>query len=145
MFLSWQHDMHTLIFQAKCSEPSLTDRLQKVRNIIISLLNISPFYIWFVSMHRLRLNYTHFVCQALNFDWFNWSWLQGKETILRIARELAETERDCGIDTSLDDYERSLKFGLVEVVYEWANGKVQYCLYRKTCSRVVTPSCMHQW
>lgn len=50
---------------------------------------------------------------------------QGKETILRVARELAETERDCGIDTSLDDYERSLKFGLVEVVYEWANGKVQ--------------------
>ena len=38
------------------------------------------------------------------------------------AIEIAETERRFGLDVSVDDAIKELKFGLVEVVYEWANG-----------------------
>lgn len=48
---------------------------------------------------------------------------------MRIANELAETERKYGLNTSVDDYKESLKFGLVEVVYEWANGKVNSTIF----------------
>ena len=40
------------------------------------------------------------------------------------ATELAETERQFGMDVSAEDAVRDLKFGLVEVVYEWARGMV---------------------
>ncbi len=37
-------------------------------------------------------------------------------------------ERHFGLDTSVEDYVRELKFGLVEVVYEWAEGTVRVIL-----------------
>ena len=43
-----------------------------------------------------------------------------EETVTRIA--LCELEQ--GIDTSVEDCLKELKFGLVEVVYEWASGMV---------------------
>lgn len=47
---------------------------------------------------------------------------QGKEDILTLAKMIGETQRDCGVDMPVDEYIRTLKFGLVEVVYEWARG-----------------------
>ena len=41
-----------------------------------------------------------------------------------MATTIAETERQFGMDTSVEDCLRELKFGLVEVVYEWARGMV---------------------
>lgn len=38
------------------------------------------------------------------------------------AIEIAETECQFGLDASVEDAIDELKFGLVEVVYEWANG-----------------------
>lgn len=50
--------------------------------------------------------------------------MQGRKRILEVAKQIAELEKQCGIDSVIDD-ENKLKFGLVEVVYEWANGKVR--------------------
>ena len=49
---------------------------------------------------------------------------QGKKNIQAMATKIAETERQFGMDTSVEDCLRELKFGLVEVVYEWARGMV---------------------
>lgn len=43
---------------------------------------------------------------------------------MQVAEGIAQVERNCGLDVSDDDILSNLKFGLVEVVYEWANGKV---------------------
>jgi hypothetical protein len=40
------------------------------------------------------------------------------------ATRIALCEREHGIDVSVEDTLRELKFGLVEVVYEWARGMV---------------------
>ena len=40
--------------------------------------------------------------------------------------EIARVERECGLDSSDEDALSVLKFGLVEVVYEWARGKVLF-------------------
>jgi len=47
-------------------------------------------------------------------------YLQGKKTIMDIAAQIAQMERQFGIDTSVEDYVKELNFGLVEVVYDWA-------------------------
>jgi len=44
-----------------------------------------------------------------------------------VAAQIAQTEREFGIDTSVEDYQKELKFGLVEVVYEWAREMVRIC------------------
>jgi len=54
-------------------------------------------------------------------------YLQGKKTIMDIAAQIAQMERQFGIDTSVEDYVKELNFGLVEVVYEWANEMVRIC------------------
>ena len=41
-----------------------------------------------------------------------------------VATQIALTEREHGINTSVEEYLKELKFGLVEVVYEWARGMV---------------------
>ena len=51
--------------------------------------------------------------------------LQGKEKMLAIARDIADVERSFGLSRSSDEYEEELKFGLMEVVHEWAKGKVR--------------------
>jgi len=53
--------------------------------------------------------------------------LQGKKTIMDIAAQIAQMERQFGIDISLEDYVKELNFGLVEVVYEWANEIIRIC------------------
>ena len=57
-------------------------------------------------------------------------YLQGKEAILDVAAQIAQMERQFGIDTSVEDYQKELKFGLVEVVYEWAREMVRMCRYK---------------
>lgn len=49
---------------------------------------------------------------------------KGKEIILTYARKVAQIQADCGLQISVEDYVNGLKFGLVEVVYEWARGLV---------------------
>jgi superfamily II RNA helicase len=46
--------------------------------------------------------------------------LQGVQQIKEIAEKLECMERKCGIEPGYD----KLNFGLVQVVYEWAQGKV---------------------
>ena len=44
--------------------------------------------------------------------------------ILDKAYEIAELERSFGIDTSPETYQEEFHFGLMEVVYKWAQGEV---------------------
>ena len=46
------------------------------------------------------------------------------------ATQIAETERQFGLDVSVEDAIKELKFGLVEVVYEWANGMASFILLK---------------
>ena len=52
--------------------------------------------------------------------------VQGKESIIQVAKNIIELERECGLYDIIpeEDVTSNLKFGLVEVVYEWACGKV---------------------
>ena len=45
--------------------------------------------------------------------------------ILSIAEEIARVEMSYRLETSVEDYQKEFKFGLVEVVYEWAKGQVK--------------------
>lgn len=51
---------------------------------------------------------------------------KGKEVVLTYARKIAQLQVDCGLAISVEDYANNLKFGLVEVVYEWARGLVRF-------------------
>ncbi|RUS21214.1 antiviral helicase, partial [Endogone sp. FLAS-F59071] len=48
--------------------------------------------------------------------------IQGKKIILDIATRVAKVQKSCNLDVQPEEYIRGLKFGLVEVVYEWARG-----------------------
>uniref|UniRef100_A0A670I075 SKI2 subunit of superkiller complex n=1 Tax=Podarcis muralis TaxID=64176 RepID=A0A670I075_PODMU len=48
--------------------------------------------------------------------------LQGIEHIRSVAEEIALLQRKCGLQESVEDFVEQYKFGLVEVVYEWARG-----------------------
>ena len=43
---------------------------------------------------------------------------------MNVSRGIAGVERQCGLDVSDEDALIELKFGLTEVVYEWAKGEV---------------------
>ncbi|KAI9264753.1 NUC185 domain-containing protein [Sporodiniella umbellata] len=47
---------------------------------------------------------------------------KGKEIVLSYAKRLAEQQAECGLSISVEDYVDGFRFGLVEVVYEWAKG-----------------------
>ncbi|KAJ3053769.1 hypothetical protein HK097_003454, partial [Rhizophlyctis rosea] len=47
---------------------------------------------------------------------------KGVHIIKDIAMRVAETQYECGLDVRREDALAGLKFGLVEVVYEWARG-----------------------
>ncbi|XP_061427572.1 superkiller complex protein 2-like [Lethenteron reissneri] len=47
---------------------------------------------------------------------------QGVERIRGVAERIALLQRECGISESVEDFVDQYKFGLVEVVYEWARG-----------------------
>ena len=49
---------------------------------------------------------------------------QGKKKILEVVADIANVERSFGLDTSVEEYQNEFKFGLIEVVYEWAKGEV---------------------
>uniref|UniRef100_A0A1X7UQJ2 ATP-dependent RNA helicase Ski2/MTR4 C-terminal domain-containing protein n=1 Tax=Amphimedon queenslandica TaxID=400682 RepID=A0A1X7UQJ2_AMPQE len=48
---------------------------------------------------------------------------QGMDHILSVAKEIAEVEISFGLQASVEDYQREFKFGLTEVVYQWAKGE----------------------
>lgn len=48
--------------------------------------------------------------------------LQGVEKIKQVTTMVAQTQRSVGLDILVEDALGNLKFGLVEVVYEWARG-----------------------
>ncbi|XP_061475421.1 superkiller complex protein 2 [Rhineura floridana] len=47
---------------------------------------------------------------------------KGIEHIRSVAKEIALLQRKCGLQESVEDFVEQYKFGLVEVVYEWARG-----------------------
>ena len=55
------------------------------------------------------------------------------------ATRIALCEREHGIDTSIEECLKELKFGLVEVVYEWASGMVSY-IYLHMCRHSIAPT-----
>ena len=48
--------------------------------------------------------------------------------MIDVATQVALKERELGLDSSVEESIKELKFGLVEVVYEWANGLVGFAL-----------------
>ena len=50
-----------------------------------------------------------------------------------MAAKIALLEQECGLDTLVEDYQAEFKFGLAEVVYQWALGTVRItghlCIY----------------
>ena len=61
--------------------------------------------------------------------------LQGRDNVLRVAAKIVMIEQECGLSSSVEDYQAEFKFGLAEVVYQWALGTVrnnhslQFCYY----------------
>lgn len=49
--------------------------------------------------------------------------LAGQERILEMAKDLVTIQRECGVDLAMDQVIGGLRFGLVEVVHQWALGK----------------------
>ena len=49
---------------------------------------------------------------------------QGKAAILRVAGKVGAVQVACRVPVPEDEYVGRLKFGLAEVVYEWARGMV---------------------
>ncbi|KAM6472552.1 superkiller complex protein 2 isoform 1-T1 [Liasis olivaceus] len=47
---------------------------------------------------------------------------KGIQHIRSVAEEIALLQRKCGLQESVEDFVEQYKFGLVEVVYEWARG-----------------------
>ncbi|GCC33681.1 hypothetical protein chiPu_0012151 [Chiloscyllium punctatum] len=47
---------------------------------------------------------------------------KGIERIRGVAERIATLQRECSLRESVEDYVEQFKFGLVEVVYEWAQG-----------------------
>lgn len=49
-----------------------------------------------------------------------------------IARNIGEHQRACGMKEPVEQFVEQFKFGLAEVVYEWACGKV----FKKYASKI---------
>ncbi|XP_075042652.1 superkiller complex protein 2 [Mixophyes fleayi] len=47
---------------------------------------------------------------------------QGVKKVRELAEQLALVQRECGLRESVEDFVAQYKFGLTEVVYEWARG-----------------------
>ena len=47
---------------------------------------------------------------------------QGMSRILEVAHKIGGVQIACGMREAVEDFVETLKFGLVEVVYEWAKG-----------------------
>ena len=68
---------------------------------------------------------------------------QGKESILEVASNIMELEKRHGLYDIIPEVDVSsiLKFGLVEVVYEWACGKVSVIIMKATVDHGVVLLC----
>ena len=55
----------------------------------------------------------------LKFDF-----LQAKESFLAIAEKIGLIQKECGLKIPVEQFKESFKFGLMEVVFEWARGMV---------------------
>lgn len=51
--------------------------------------------------------------------------LQKVDEVKTTAKEIAEAQRSCGLKEPVQQYVEQFKFGLVEVVYQWAKGEVR--------------------
>jgi antiviral helicase SKI2 len=51
--------------------------------------------------------------------------IQAKSSLLDVARTVAQIQKSHGLPVAEDEYQNSFKFGLMEVVYEWARGMVR--------------------
>ena len=47
------------------------------------------------------------------------------QEIKSLARKIGLVQRECGMTESVDNFVDQFRFGLVEVVYDWADGKVR--------------------
>ncbi|XP_071948306.1 superkiller complex protein 2-like [Antedon mediterranea] len=47
---------------------------------------------------------------------------KGMEMIKSVARNVAALQQECGLNIDVEEFVRTFKFGLTEVVYEWAKG-----------------------
>eukprot|EP00795_Rhopilema_esculentum_P010697 gene10697-19466_t len=47
---------------------------------------------------------------------------EGVQVIKKCAKALAQIQKDCGMSLTEEEYVESFRFGLVQVVYEWARG-----------------------
>uniref|UniRef100_UPI00358F66F8 superkiller complex protein 2 isoform X2 n=1 Tax=Myxine glutinosa TaxID=7769 RepID=UPI00358F66F8 len=47
---------------------------------------------------------------------------KGVDRLRKLAEHIAVVQRECGLAESVEDYVHQFKFGLIEVVFEWANG-----------------------
>ena len=59
--------------------------------------------------------------------------IQGRDNVLRVAAKMVMVEQECGLTSSVEDYQAEFKFGLAEVVYQWALGTVRECLQFYHC------------
>lgn len=50
------------------------------------------------------------------------SFLQILSEVTDTAKRVAECQKECGLDITVEEYVGSLHIGLIEVVYEWAKG-----------------------
>ena len=111
MCVSW---LLTFIFpQGKCREPVLNERLKEVRTGGQ----------WSREVNFSGVSFVYTCISSLSLS------PQGREKVLAIAREVADLEKEMGVDSTVMDGESALKFGLMEVVHEWANGMVRTSLY----------------
>jgi antiviral helicase SKI2 len=46
--------------------------------------------------------------------------------VKEVATKLGTLQKDCGLKEPVLQFVEQFRFGLVEVVYEWAKGKVHY-------------------
>ncbi|XP_044275643.1 helicase SKI2W isoform X3 [Varanus komodoensis] len=66
---------------------------------------------------------------------------KGIEHIRSVAEEIALLQRKCGLRESVEDFVEQYKFGLVEVVYEWARGMALFTLFTHNTQH---SKCAHQ-
>lgn len=55
--------------------------------------------------------------------------LQGRDRIIEEAQQISKVQKQVGMQVPVE-YEETFKFGLMEVVFEWARGMVSR-FYRK--------------
>lgn len=63
----------------------------------------------------------------------NFDIVKGRDNVFRVAAKIVMVEQECGLNTSVEEYQAEFKFGLAEVVYQWALGTVRE-LHHRLCN-----------